>query len=379
MEAWRAELYHHGILGQKWGSKNGPPYPLDYSKHSAREKRAGWTKSLSKDNIGGLRKKQKIKSANVSSDNKKGLSDKTKKKIRNALIIGGVAAGAIAGATLYKRLGQDYVDKVIKSGTTIQTLAIDSNRIDNGKHFYTTYTRGDKAAYNRLFSKTYLAKKGEVLTKYRITSTANEDAKIASNNSARKIYDNLMNNNPEFKKLVRQSFDTSEYKDHGREKKLHGVAKSLIDSNSKKSTYVAFNRSTLLSEADDASKKAKKMFFEEMKKHGYSGVNDINDQRYSGYRNVAKNPTIIFDTKFLQRTSTGGLAYDARKIRNKYNSVKLNKAEMDLGKTYAQVKGNALTYAPGGVAAAGAAFVLKKLDPQKDNKSERKRLNEKAG
>ena len=23
------ELYHHGIKGQKWGVKNGPPYPLD--------------------------------------------------------------------------------------------------------------------------------------------------------------------------------------------------------------------------------------------------------------------------------------------------------------------------------------------------------------
>jgi len=24
------ELYHHGILGQKWGIHNGPPYPLSY-------------------------------------------------------------------------------------------------------------------------------------------------------------------------------------------------------------------------------------------------------------------------------------------------------------------------------------------------------------
>lgn len=34
-------LAHHGILGQKWGKRNGPPYPLDDSDHSAAEKRAG--------------------------------------------------------------------------------------------------------------------------------------------------------------------------------------------------------------------------------------------------------------------------------------------------------------------------------------------------
>lgn len=25
------ELYHHGVKGQKWGVKNGPPYPIDRS------------------------------------------------------------------------------------------------------------------------------------------------------------------------------------------------------------------------------------------------------------------------------------------------------------------------------------------------------------
>ena len=31
-------LEHHGIQGQKWGVRNGPPYPLDYEQHNSSEK-----------------------------------------------------------------------------------------------------------------------------------------------------------------------------------------------------------------------------------------------------------------------------------------------------------------------------------------------------
>ena len=44
------ELYHHGVAGQKWGQRNGPPYPLSAGSHSASEKKAGWRKSLAGGN-----------------------------------------------------------------------------------------------------------------------------------------------------------------------------------------------------------------------------------------------------------------------------------------------------------------------------------------
>lgn len=52
---------HHGILGQKWGDKNGPPYPLDPGDHSAKEKKAGWVKSLKNHHAEKKKKKQRQK------------------------------------------------------------------------------------------------------------------------------------------------------------------------------------------------------------------------------------------------------------------------------------------------------------------------------
>lgn len=43
---YRYYLQHNGVLGQKWGVRNGPPYPLKANQHSASEKRAGWQKSV---------------------------------------------------------------------------------------------------------------------------------------------------------------------------------------------------------------------------------------------------------------------------------------------------------------------------------------------
>lgn len=61
-------LAHHGILGQKWGHRNGPPYPLNSGAHSAAEKKAGWRKSF------------KNKADSIKQKTKEKLEEKKKKK-----------------------------------------------------------------------------------------------------------------------------------------------------------------------------------------------------------------------------------------------------------------------------------------------------------
>lgn len=40
------ELYHHGIKGQKWGVKNGPPYPLEKSQRPTKRNTQGMSELL---------------------------------------------------------------------------------------------------------------------------------------------------------------------------------------------------------------------------------------------------------------------------------------------------------------------------------------------
>lgn len=81
-----SDIYHHGILGQKWGKQNGPPYPLSGSDHSAAERKAGLKKSLEKANKS---KNKMIDTNNMfdsSSYNKKFLDYCNKKNFKPEMI-----------------------------------------------------------------------------------------------------------------------------------------------------------------------------------------------------------------------------------------------------------------------------------------------------
>lgn len=132
-------LAHHGILGQKWGKRNGPPYPLSAGKHSSSEKKAGWKKSL-----GGGRNEQlydrKTKNekpskqstevdksgASVQNETKgKGLRLTSNQKKAIAIGAGIVAAGALTAVVIrsgkfdtLSATGKSIVDRMGAGGST---------------------------------------------------------------------------------------------------------------------------------------------------------------------------------------------------------------------------------------------------------------------
>lgn len=104
-------LTHHGIDGQKWGQRNGPPYPLDYQSHSFAEKRK---------NPKGQIDNYKYGDESKSSSNKKtGGVRSFVSKHKKGLIAGGITVAAV-GTALF--VGSRYVNSI--SDKKVRELSI---------------------------------------------------------------------------------------------------------------------------------------------------------------------------------------------------------------------------------------------------------------
>lgn len=73
---------HHGVLGQKHGVKNGPPYPLEEGDHSSSEESAAKKAGISVGTSSGKGSLDDVESANKkeTSDKKESSSDTSQKK-----------------------------------------------------------------------------------------------------------------------------------------------------------------------------------------------------------------------------------------------------------------------------------------------------------
>lgn len=261
------KLYHHGILGQKWGVKNGPPYPLkggDYSQSEVKAIRA-------------------------------------KRKNRNSIY------------------NKKHFDEVLKSDkTTLSTLSYNKDRTKDTDMFYATHDKWDKHQYNSMFNRktpqTIYDENGNsigtgLFLKYRIDNSLKSDVKVASEDSGAKIFMDLYKKDRDFynfvtdKERMQSYFVKDKYKFKGYRESARALermknAEYTPSSKDLQTVYRMFNYVIPYDGAGNARKgkdvyTQRTKFFNACKKAGYGAVLDTNDSIYGGFK--AKSPVIVFD------------------------------------------------------------------------------------
>lgn len=287
MYAYESELYHHGIKGMKWGVRR-------YQNDDGTLTGAGKKRYSDDNGEGNQNLIQKHKSKLVQKYIENGYSQHAaevaaKSRIKTELIVGSVATVAVAviAKKAATRIGQDYCDKIIKSGKSIQNINANGKTDFNDTPFFAAINRHDKKAYGSMYpnEKRRFAKNtpgqmydGIYNNKIKIT----KDVKRASVNHARKIFYDKMNADPNFKKDVIETIKSTAYGND---------ADKLLKTNPKL-FYDRFNQA--LATPQFQSKGIHKQFYSALEKQGYNAILDINDTRYSGYKSISKSPTIFF-------------------------------------------------------------------------------------
>ena len=272
------ELYHHGILGQRWGTRNGPPYPLSGGDYTPSERTA-------------IEKERK---------NKK-----------------------------YSIYNKRHFDNVLGSDrTTLVTLNYNKDRTKNTDMFYAVYTKNDFNQYNAVFNKAIPREifddQGNSLgtgtfLKYRINNTLKTDMKVASEDASADVFMRLYKKDRDFYNFVtdenrmqdyfvKEKYRFSGYREARKVLKKMEKDSSFIPTGKDLQTVYRMFNYVIPYDGAGNSRKGKDMltqrakFFKEMKKAGYGAVLDTNDAIYGGFK--AEAPIIVFDMENIVPKST---------------------------------------------------------------------------
>jgi uncharacterized protein (UPF0297 family) len=316
------ELYHHGVKGQRWGIRRyqNPDGTLT----AEGKKRYGTIENFNK-----AMKKKKIAKA--------------------VAITAGVTVAAAAAYLAANKYITENVDLVIKNPKVYRSV-VEGADTKPGR-MYVANNIFDKKTYQ-----SWVAGRIKNTGAEGSTFTYKMDKmKIASNKTARKHFENLYNNDSEFKTHVDEAI--SRAKDYGGMNiKQRGTLLKAGRLKDAKDKYDAFNY--LAVDSNDNTRKAFNKFYQSLKNEGFNTIHDINDSKLSGFNTKAK---IVFDTsktsvigKEAFNDYTKGGKEKINKINAAATAITLGKAEMPkilggLGAVSLAATGNAyeddITYA----------------------------------
>ena len=329
-------LEHHGILGQKWGKKNGPPYPLDYEDHSSAEKKENTKGSLnnyenhneksssssesskassesgtslktvsstSNDKKANALDDSKIKESTSivkeeelkfrkdnSDEEKKSFHDRRKEKLlakgmteeeaeaqikfeNRAMAIAAVTAAAIGATAVYGVVrNQNMMKDFVLSSGKEMYRVASSDSSDLRDMFYATTNKLDAKKYAGMY--------------------ANQKIKqsLAFGQST-DIYQKILSPKSDIKiagaKTGKEVFEELYKNDPAFKNANFGLS------------YDAFNQHAIM---QDKNSGETKKFFDALQAKGYGGVIDINDSKYSGYE--ATRPVILFNQQNNMNVNT---------------------------------------------------------------------------
>lgn len=203
------------------------------------------------------------------------------KRIRTERIVAGAAALTVAACAAY--YGNKYyktkIDGVIKAGDFMQRVEMTDTNSKLHDVFYVSKGKHDNKRYAGLLGMTRQQQTGEA---YLMKLQAQSDIKVASQEKARKVFEDLYKNDRDFRTTV--------YDYAGKHFSGKNVA-NLFDDSPKgmKKLYENFNSNLIGARESGVDKK----FYDALKAQGYGAIQDINDMKFSGYK--AKNPLIVFD------------------------------------------------------------------------------------